>query len=458
MIRGTLSLQLRLFLQLLAIAALLAVVLYLTVRTVADQAAEATQDGVLGAATLAIAERLQGGEERVAVDLPYEAFSILGSISADRVFYRIEAGGSTLTGYSDLPLPEAVGPSMAPVFYSRSYRDTDIRIAAVARTVLVARHPVSVLVLVAHTRQGQEAVAQTVAQRAAALGLGFFALAALLSLLAAKSTLRPISRLAEAVGRRGPQDLRFVDHPTPVELRPLITSLNGFIARLRAGLSRTETFIAEAAHHIRTPLAVVRARAEIAIRQSESEDTRNALRSVIRSIEESSRSAGQLLAHASVVNRSDRLIDRPVDMARLMQDLLAAFQPTADLRDMVLRLDVPDRAVVVKGDRPLLETALRNLLDNAVKYSADETEIDLSLTREDGNAVIRVADRGRGLAGEDQTRLSRRFIRGENAGDIVGSGLGLTIVEEVAAAHGGRFTLTEREGGGTCARFSLPLS
>jgi two-component system, OmpR family, sensor histidine kinase TctE len=347
---------------------------------------------------------------------------------------------------------------MAPVFYTRAFRDTKVRIAAVSRTVLVNRQPVRVLVLVARTRQGQEAIAQSVAQRAAALGLGFFALAALLSLLAAKSTLRPINRLAEAVGRRGPGDLRFVDHPTPVELKPLITALNGFIARLRAGLSRTETFIAEAAHHIRTPLAVVRARAEIAMRQSDSEDTRAALRSVIRAVEESSRSAGQLLAHATVVYRSDRLIDQHVDLVRLVQDLVEAFRPTVDLRDMALTLSVPETPLTVIGDRPLLETALRNILDNAVKYSPDETTVDLSLRQEGDQAVIVIADRGRGLSGEAQARLSRRFVRGENADDVVGSGLGLTIVEEVAAAHGGTFTLVERDGGGTCARLSLPLS
>ena len=458
MTRRTPSLQVRLLLLLLGVAALLAVVLYLTVRTVANAAAEATQDGVLGAATLAIAERLQGGDQAVGIDLPYEAFSILGSISADRVFYRIDAGERTLTGYADLPAPDVTGPSMAPIFYTRLFRGAEVRIAAVSRTVLVDRQPVAVQVLVAQTRQGQEAIAQSVAQRAAALGVGFFALAAFLSLLATKSTLRPINKLAEAVGRRGPQDLRFVDHPTPSELKPLITALNGFITRLRAGLSRTETFIAEAAHHIRTPLAVVRARAEIAMRQSESEETRAALRSVIRAVEESSRSAGQLLAHATVVYRSDRRIDQQVDLVRLLHELVEAFRPTADLRDMDITLSVPEGAVMVTGDRPLLETALRNLLDNAVKYSADETTVGVSLQQEGGRVVVRIVDRGRGLSGEDQARLSRRFVRGGNAGDVVGSGLGLTIVEEVTAAHGGIFTLVERDEGGTCAQLSLPLS
>ncbi|MCV2872573.1 sensor histidine kinase N-terminal domain-containing protein [Defluviimonas sp. WL0050] len=455
MIRRPISLRLRLVLMLLGIAAVLAIVLYFTVRTVADQAAEATQDGVLGAATLAIAESLQGGDEGVSVDLPYEAFSILGSISADRVFYRIDAGGETLTGYSDLPPPPEAGAAVTPVFYTSAYRDTEVRIAAVARMVLVARKPVPVLVMVAQTRQGQEAIAQRVAQRAAAIGLGSFVLAAALSLLTAGNVLGPINRLADAVGRRGPHDLRAVDHPTPVELRPLITALNGFIARLRGAISRTETFIAEAAHHIRTPLATVRARAEIAMRQSKSEEMRETLRAVIRAVEESSRSAGQLLDHATVVARSDRLADEPVDLTKLVAAQAEAFGPTAELKD--LTISVKTEPVTVQGDRALIEAALRNLLDNAIKYSLPETTIDLVLTN-DNAARIEVADRGRGLSGQQQGRLTKRFARGENAGDVIGSGLGLTIVAEVAAAHGGRFELTEREGGGTCARLYLPLA
>lgn len=460
--RTALSLRARLVVQLCGIAAVLAIVLYFTVRTVADQAAEATQDGVLGAATLAIAERLQGGEAGVGLDLPYEAFSILGSISADRVFYRIDADGATLTGYGDLPRPDQGARGMtapvAPVFYTRPYRDTEVRIAAVERMVLVARRPVPVMVMVAQTRQGQEAIAARVANRAAALGLGSFALAAGLSLLTAGSVLRPINRLAEAVGRRGPNDLRAVDHPTSVELRPLVSSLNGFIARLRGALGRTETFIAEAAHHIRTPLATVRARAEIALRQSRSEPTREALRAVIRAVEESSRSAGQLLDHATVIYRSDRLTEAPVDLAPMVAAIAASFAPMADLKDLTLRVAGTALPVIVQGDRPLLESALRNLLDNAVKYSPEETVIDLTLARDGGQALITVADRGRGLSGESAAQLSERFRRGSNSGDVVGSGLGLTIVAEVAAAHGGRFDLSEREGGGTCAQFCLPLA
>lgn len=452
--KASVSLRLRLVMQLLALAALLSVGLYLTIRTVAGQAAEASQDGVLGAATLAIAEGLRGGDDGVVVDLPYSAFSILGSISEDRIFYRIDVAGEVVTGYADLPPPPDASASVRPVFYTRPFRDTRVRIAAVSRTVLVDRRSVSVLVMVGQTRQGQEAIAGAVANRAAMLGLGFFALAALLSLVTAGSVLAPINHLAEAVGRRGPRDLRPVTHPTPRELVPLVGALNGFITRLRGALARTETFITEAAHHIRTPLSTVRARTEIALRQAETEETRATLRTVIRAVEESSRSASQLLDHATVVYRSDRLDTEPVDLGNLISGVVTGIAPTAELKDLTILHKANEPSVRIVGDKQLLQSALRNLIDNAIKYSPPDTEIALSLSQHQGFALIEVADQGRGLSGQN---LTHRFARGDNAGDVVGSGLGLTIVEEVALAHGGRFELRNREGGGTCAQLWLPL-
>lgn len=451
------SLRQRLLLQLLAIAALLSAVLYLTVRTVAGQAAEATQDSVLASATTIIAEQLRAGADGVEIDLPYEAFSVLGSISEDRVFYRIVAGGQTLTGYDDLPLPSDVTPGVRPAFYTVTYRDSAVRVAAMIRQMVVGDGVQTVTVLVGQTRLGQAAIADRVANRAAALGVGFFAFALLLSLVAAGSALAPIERLAEAVARRGPQDLRSVDHPAPREILPLIGALNGFIARLRAALMRTETFITEAAHHIRTPLATVRTHAEIALRQSEDPEVQKSLRGVIRAVEESSRSASQLLDHAVVIYRSDRLTMERLNLNTLIAGVVRGALPVASLRDIDLRYRPPETVLTLPGDRPLLESAVRNLIDNAIKYSPEESDIDVMLQHTTDEAVLQVMDRGRGLSGMVGSKLTQRFSRGANVGDVVGSGLGLTIVDEVAQAHGGRFSLTDREGGGACATLWLPL-
>jgi two-component system sensor histidine kinase TctE len=322
--------------------------------------------------------------------------------------------------------------------------------------MVVGNKPVPVLVLIGQTRQGQEAIAGSLANRAALFGLGFFVLAVPLSLLSAGSVFAPINRLAEAVGRRGPRDLRPVRHPAPKELAPLVAALNGFVARLRGALSQTETFIAEAAHHIRTPLSTVRAQAEIALRQSEDEATRGRLRSMIRGVEESARSASQLLDHAMVLYRSDQLETEDVDLAQLVRNVVRAFGPTAELKELTLTVEGGEAPMRTRGDPLLIESALRNLVDNAIKYSPAETEVRVVLSEADGQVNVEVLDQGRGLSGATMAQLTVRFSRGGNVADVVGSGLGLTIVMEVAAALGGSFGLSPREEGGTCASLSLP--
>jgi two-component system sensor histidine kinase TctE len=455
------SIRQRLILQLLVLVAVLSWVLYLSVKTVAGSAVETTQDAILGSATIAIAEELRGGEDGVDVDIPYTAFSMLGATGEDRVFYRIIIDGATVTGYDDLPLAEEPLGGLSPVFYTRNYQSETVRIAAVERSVLVGNRPARVEVIVGQTRSAQDAIVAQMANRAAALGLGFFAIAAVLSLLTARSVLQPVRNLTEAVGRRGPQDLRPVERPVPSELAPLVTALNQFIARLSGALTRTETFIAEAAHHIRTPLATLRAQAEITLRQSPDEATRASLRAMIRSVDDSARSVGQLLDHAAVVYRTDQRTEEEIDLVALTRDIVAAFGPAADLRDIGFDLSLPEAPIVMTADRLLLESAIRNLLDNAVKYSALEGRISvgLALEGEGGAGLVRlkVCDRGRGLSGTRSSTLTGRFRRGSNVADVVGSGLGLTIVREVAIAHGGDFRLTERDGGGACADLSLPL-
>ena len=452
------SIRQRLVLLLLVGAAVLSGLLYLSVRTVADTAVETTQDSILGASTIAIAEELRGGPDGIAVEIPYATFSMLGSTGEDRVFYRIIMNDLTVTGYEGLPEPNAPVTGLTPTFYSADFQNARVRIGAVERAVLVDGRQVAVTVLVAQTRSAQERITREMANRAAILGLGLFVLSAFLSILTARSVAQPLNRLAEAVGRRGPQDLRPVERAVPSELAPLMGALNGFIARLRGSLTRTETFITEAAHHVRTPLATVRAQAEIALRQTDDDATRATLRNVIRAVDDSARSAGQLLDHATVVYRTDQRADDTLSVGVVLADVVQTFGPTADLRDITLNLSVPRDPVTLRFDRLLLESAFRNLIDNALKYSFPEGTVDITLTHRGDTAEVTVEDRGRGIGSGDTARLAKRFRRGDNVEDVVGSGLGLTIVRDVARAIGGTFNINERTGGGTCATLILPLA
>ncbi len=452
------SIRQRLVVLLLLAAALLSLLLFISVRAIASASVQASQDSILGAATIAIAEELRGGEEGVAIEIPYAAFSMLGSSGEDRIFYRILVGEDTVTGYGDLPMPVAELTGLEPVFYSRDYQGDPIRLAAVGRSVLVEGTPRRVQVIVGQTRTGQEMIISRMSSRAAALGMGFFFLSAVLALLTAQAVVGPVNSLAEAVGRRGPQDLRAVTRPVPEELAPLVSALNGLMARLTAALSRTETFIAEAAHHIRTPLATLRTHAEIAQRISEEQEVLARLREILRAADDSSRSAGQLLDHATVAYRTDQRAEEDLDLRAVMADVMRAAEPTAELKDLHFELSVPDGPVPIHADRLLLESAVRNLVDNAIKYSDGDDAIELRLTVDGGTATLAILDRGRGLGTMQGRDLTRRFARGSNVSDVVGSGLGLTIVREVARALSGSFRIENREGKGACAILSLPLA
>ncbi len=456
--RGDRSIRRRLIWQLLVAAALLAVLLYLSIRSVAESAVELTQDRILGAATLAIAAELRGGDVEVDIDIPYSAFSMLGAMGNDRIFYRIEVGNTTATGYDTLPMPAATPTGLDPIFYSSRFQQEAVRIAAVSRSVLVNEKQVPVLVLVAQTRTTQASIVASMANRAAMLGIGFFAIAAVLAVLTARSVIQPLGTLAEAVARRGPQDLRPVERPVPVELQPMVQALNGFIGRLSGALSRTETFIAEAAHYIRTPLTTLRTQSEIALHQSDDPATSDSLRKIIRLADDTARSAGQLLDHAAVIYRTDQRSDTVLDLAQVLGGVLDSQRPTAELRDISLELSTQTPGPQVWADPVLIEAVLRNLIDNAIKYSQPDTSIQLTVAQAQGAANVSVSDEGRGLGGRSQDDLIKRYGRGDNVGDVVGSGLGLSIVSDVARAYGGTFTITDQQKGGTCAVFSLPLA
>jgi len=451
----------RLTLLLAGVAALLSVVSWGMVTGFARQAAERTQDNVLAASATSIADTLRTEQGEVRLELPYAAFSMLGAISQERVFYKVTANGELLTGYDDLPAPPGA-PQVhrtgdGAVFQTDRYRGSDVRLASVTRLVLVGADPVAVTVTMAQTRDGVAQIAGELSSLAALLSIAFFVVAVLLSAFAVRASLAPLNDVALAVSRRGPSDLRPLRRAAPAELEPLLRALNRLMDRLGQSIRRSEDFIAEAAHRVRTPLATVRTQAEIALRSVSDEDEKHRLRRIIRAVDESSRSAGQLLDHATVAYRTEHLAQDRLDLAELATATLESVKPTAAMKDISFILHAAPARVA--GDAVLLDTALRNVLDNAVKYSPDETDIQVVVSSANGFARIEVCDNGPGFGAASARHLTRRFQRGDNAQGIVGSGLGLTIAKDVLTAHHGTLELgNARNGRGACVSLVLPLA
>ncbi len=451
-IRVSGSLRNRLAFTLIGGAALLAVLLFLVVRSYAAQIAQQGQDSILGASLTSMLDAAVFREGSVEIDFPYATFSMLDTAADDQIFYAIYQDSTLLSGYGDLPkLQLHAGAKIT--FRTDEFNGTPVRIATASRTLIDADVRTQVSVSIAQSQDALSGTLNRISKNVAYFGAGFFALTVLLSFWATSATIGPLKRLTTSVTRRGPQDLSPFIRAVPTEMVPLVASLNNLMARLDQSLKQSEDFIAEAAHRVRTPLATVRSYAEATFQRVGKEENRQALRSMVRAIDESSRAAGQLLDHAMITFRADHLERQDLDLVDLVQELVLRLTPIADMKDVEIHVHGDDH-VKVSGDPILLQNAVRNLIDNALKYSPSENTIDICV-KSLPNPQLVICDQGPGFPPDEIANLTARFARGNNAEGTIGSGLGLTIAQDVAFAHGGSLSLFNHPKGGACATLSV---
>ena len=431
---------------------MLAVILFLVVRAYAAQIAQNGQDNILGASVSSMLDAAVIQDGQVEVDFPYASFSMLDTALDDRVFYAIYQDEKLLSGYDDLPFPHDVDGEENR-FQTVIYGGTNVRLASATRVLIGAQQRTQIIVSIGQTQDALSRTLNSISQNVALYGAGFFVLIVLLAYWATTSTINPLMRLATSVKKRGPQDLSPFEKEVPSEMVPLVTSLNTLMGRLDQSLTQSEDFIAEAAHRVRTPLATVRSYADATLQRVSKKENRDALRSMVRAIDESSRAASQLLDHAMITFRADHLQRAHIDLVVLVQELVLQLAPIAEMKDVELRIEHDD-SVMVYGDLILIQNAVRNLIDNALKFSTAEACIYISV-KSTPQPHVKIRDQGPGYPPTDLQGLTVRFARGENAEGIIGSGLGLTIAKDVATAHGGTLELFNHEKGGACVILSL---
>ncbi len=446
------SLRNRLAITLIGSAAILAILIFVVVRSYAAQIAQQGQDSIIGASVTSILDAAVMRDGVVDVDFPYAALSMLSTASDDLVFYAIYQDDTVLSGYDTLPRLDYSGVE-GSVYRTVDFNGMPIRIAGASRILIGADARTQISVSVAQTQDALSGTLNHISRNVAYFGTGFFILATLIAFWATSSTIGPLKSLTTSITRRGPQDLSAVTRPVPSEMAPLVSSLNTLMGRLDQSLQQSETFIVEAAHRVRTPLATVRAHAETTLQRVEKPENRDALRAMVRAIDESSRAAGQLLDHAMIALRADHLDRQDIDLTALVQEQLMRLSPVAEMKDIELHM-TGDPAVPVSGDPILLQNAIRNLIDNALKYSPAESTVAVTVSSKP-RVHVEICDQGSGFLSEEIDSLVARFTRGSNVAGIVGSGLGLTIARDVATAHGGTITLQNRPEGGACVTLSF---
>ncbi len=446
------SLRNRLVFTLIGGAAVLALLLYVVVRDYAAQIAQQNQDSILRASVSSILDTAVIRNGVVELDIPYGAFSMLNTVTDDRVFYAIYQDDELLSGYDMLPR-KPLDNNTQTVLESTRYQDTAVRQITASRLLVAGGRRANVTATIAQTQDALSDTLREISVKAALYGAGFFCLAVLLSAWVTLSTIRPLRRLADSVAMRGPQDLSLLSQPVPSEMSSLVSAFNHLMVRLEKSFSQSEEFIAEAAHRVRTPLSTVRSHAESTLQRVDKEENRQALRSMIRAIDESSRAATQLLDHAMITFRANQFEYHDIDLVDIVTDIVLRLTPVAQMKDVEFRLE-GQPSVMASGDPILIQNAIRNIVDNALKYSPSESLITI-VVRDEPGPEIEVRDQGRGFPIEEIDNLTLRFARGSNAAGTIGSGLGLTIAKDVADAHSGKLAISNQTEGGACVIFSL---
>lgn len=433
--------------------ALIGLVFFL--RDYAQRAAEQAFDRLLAASALTIAGSVQIDDEGVTVEPPVSSLAMLSG--GERVFYEARtSNGRLITGYGDLAPNLPLAQAATPVFAYVIYHDEPVRVATVGRLVSASQHAGWVTVRVAETLGSREELADEILGRGV-LPLLVVSLVALgLLWFGVQRAFAPLAVLERELRTRAPEDLTPVTTPVPREVRRLVEALNAFMQRLSIIMDTLNTLVADATHQVRTPLASLRAQAEVALDETDPKRLRERIGRIHQNATHASQLINQLLMDATITHRLGKGPPESVGVAETINETRRRIGPVEAER---LRIDIaPDvRRARLAGDRVALREMLRNLVDNALRYAPDGT-VDIQATPVAGFRVaLTVSDRGPGISDDEKEAVQQRFTRGKAGESQPGSGLGLAIVRSVAMAHGGSLWLHDRPGGGLSARVILPL-
>jgi two-component system sensor histidine kinase QseC len=279
-------------------------------------------------------------------------------------------------------------------------------------------------------------------------------LLALLLWIAVMRGLRPLDKLAREVEQREPDNLAALDASSaPREVVPLIERLNRLFMRIDASMQKERRFTADAAHELRTPVAAIKAQAQVARAASGEAERIHALDNAILGCDRAAHLIDQLLTIARIDTLGVEAAE-PCRLRALSSEVIAELAPAAIVKGSQLELPEGDE-MVVRGNNGLLRILLRNLLDNAISHTPSGTSIRVSVSSEQGEACLSVSDDGPGIPEEEKEKVLERFYRplGTQAS---GSGLGLSIVKRIAEIHGAALSIAPlREGKGLNVRVTF---
>ncbi|MET0747828.1 MAG: sensor histidine kinase [Rhizobium sp.] len=438
---------------LLTLAGAICVNLYVSFKS-AQATADLVTDHTLLAATRVIAEAVRvDASGTVEADIPPAALEMFDTGFGDRVFYQvITAWGGLVAGLPDMPLPKV--PQVAE---DGLFRGEPVRAVMLIHPIVGLGQDGTISVTVAVTHNSQYAMRRRLWLSDFTKQLALVVIASLVTIIGLQRGLAPVLRLRDAVRDRGRNQLDPLS-PKMVqsELHPLVHALNDHMERVQNQMAAQRRFVSNAAHQLRTPLALISTQASVAAREDDQLRRDEALQALRNSTRQVTRLASQLLTLSRAEPGSRRPRSDVIDLSATARQVLENQAEEALRHNIDLGLET-EGPVPVEGDGTMLREMLVNLVDNALRYGRDGGVVTVSVQRDGATALLAVEDDGPGIAEAERGPVFERFYRVMGTASE-GSGLGLAIVREVVDGAGGTVELGTSAHGGLLVTIRLPLA
>lgn len=430
------------------------------------EAVNTAYDRTLLASAKAIGEMLdvegEGAQARILARIPYSALEAFEADNRSRMAYRVSrVDGSWVDGAQDLPaftgtLPQQ-GPYAALVdFYDDQWRGDAVRVAILLQPISTPHGKTMAAVQVAETLELRRDLARQILrdtlQRQAILIL----VITLIALFVVVRVTRPIGRLSRSLHAREPDDLTPIDASSlPAEVLPLADATNSVMKRLQHSLDHQKRFVRDAAHQLRTPLAVLKLQIQSARRGDIAAPV--ALQELEETVDRATNLANQMLSLAKIEQLRQTGTFEPVQWHTVVRELALEMAPLVAEKDLDFGLACTP--CLVMGHPWMLREITRNLLHNAIRHSPAAGKLDIHLAPNEGSAVLQIEDSGEGISDTLRQHLFQPFATADARS---GSGLGLTIAREMVHTLSGQITLVNRTDAdvhtvGLTATVRLPL-
>jgi two-component system sensor histidine kinase TctE len=405
-------------------------------------------DRTLLASAKAIGEliEIQGSADQAQLRtrIPYAALEAFEADNRSRMTYRVsDAKGQWIDGAQDLPawqgrLPDQ-GPYAALVdFYDARLGDEPVRVAVLLQPVATGRERAMAMVQVAETLELRQTLAQQILIDTLLRQVALIAVITGVVLFVVQRVTRPVRKLSHALSNRQEDDLSAIDaSDLPRELRPLTKATSQVMQRLEYLLENQKRFVRDAAHQLRTPLAVLKLQVQSARRGDLAPDL--ALQDIEATVDRATQLANQMLSLAKVEQVRQQKDYQCLDWAPAVRDIALDLSPLIAAKS--LDFEIETQACTVFAHAWILREMIRNLLDNAIRYCPTGGSLRIGLCQKGTHAELRISDSGPGMDAAQRSRLFQPFATERPAS---GSGLGLTIAREMVVALGGEISLENR--------------